>query len=126
MTLRNWYEKLAPLSDAHPVDQEAERRLRGMSEYRELRARVFELGGMLTHRLVGDTKKAWLQLEAAINDRWARFAEMCFNLGVEHGQAQRVVDDILGDAGVAEARISPLVAIRALAAAMARIADRLD
>lgn len=79
---------------------------------------------MLSHLLEGETLQLWLRVEAAINDRWATFAEEAYNVGVEAGLAMRVVDEILAQARV-DARMQPAAAMRALAAALARIAEQL-
>jgi len=124
MRRRDWYRELDPAEGEHPIDQEAQRWLSDSPEYQELRARVLEVGGMLGTLLDGAAKELWLAVEADINHRWALVAETYFNLGVEHGLAERVVDDVLGDAG-ADPKLRPAAAMRALAKAMAGVADRL-
>ena len=124
MSRRDWYREFEPPPEEHPVDLEIQARLKNDDDYQELRAQVLELGGMLSHLLDGQTLQLWLRVEAAINDRWAAFAEEAYNVGVEAGLAKRVVDDVLADAG-ADARLAPTAAMRALSAALARISGRL-
>lgn len=124
MSRRDWYRDLQPASDEHPVDVEIQTRLKGDPDYQELHAQVLELGGMLGQLLDGEMLLLWLRIEAAINDRWAAFAEEAYNVGVDAGLATCVVDDVLADAGV-DARLKPAAAIRALAVALARVSERL-
>lgn len=124
MSRRDWYRDFEPPSEEQPVDLEVQARLRDDPEYQELRAQVLELGGMLGHLLDGEALDLWLRVEAAINDRWAMFAEESYNVGVDAGLAMRVVDDMLAQAG-ADPAMQPATAMRALAAALARVAERL-
>lgn len=125
MSRRDWYGEFEPPPEEHPVDLQIQVRLEDDADYQELRVQVLELGGMLSHLLDGETLQLWLRVEAAINDRWAAFAEAAYNVGVDAGLANRVVDDVLADAG-ADARLAPAAAVRALSAALARIAERLS
>lgn len=124
MNRHNWYRDLDPACDEHPVDLEANQRLKEDADYQELRAQVLELGGMLGHLLDGEALQLWLRVEAAINDRWSQLAEEYYNLGVEAGQAARAVNDVLADAGV-DAHVALAAAVRALALALARMAERI-
>lgn len=124
MKRRDWYREFEEPSEEHPIDLEIQARLDEDMEYQELRAQVLELGGMLSHLLEGETLQLWLRVEATINDRWAVCAEEAYNVGVNAGLAKRVVDDVLADAD-ADPRIRPTAAMRALAKALARIAERL-
>jgi hypothetical protein len=99
-------------------------RLAENPEYQELRAQVRELRGMLGHLLDGEAFDLWLRVETAINDRWAMLADESCNAGVDAGLAMRVVDDVLAQARV-DAHMQPAAAMRALATALARIAERL-
>jgi len=123
MSRRNWYRELEPPSEEHPVDLEIQDRLRDDPEHQELRAQVLELGGMLSHLLEGEMLQLWLRVESAINDRWGFATEEYYNAGVDAGLAMRVVDDVLGDERIEDPRIAPAAAMRALAAALARIAE---
>lgn len=125
MSSRDWYRDFEPPPEEHPVDLEVQARLRDDPEYDGLRAQVLELGGMLTHLLEGEALDLWLRVEAAMNDRWSMAAGAYYNAGVNAGLAKRVVDDVLADAGV-DARLHPAPAMRALAAALARIAQQLS
>lgn len=125
MSRRTWYRELEPESEEHPVDIEIQRRLADDDEYHRLRAEVLELGGMLSQLLDGEMLQLWLRVEAAINDRWAVFSEEAYNAGVDAGLAKRVVDDVLADAGAVDPRLQPAAAMRALAAALAKIAELL-
>jgi len=124
MSRRDWYRDFEPPPEEHPVDLEIQARLEDNDDYHQLRAQVLELGGMLSHLLEGETLQLWLRVEAAINDRWAAFAEEAYNVGVDAGLAKRVVDDVLAQARVSP-RMQPAAAMRALAAALARLAERL-
>ena len=125
MSRRDWYREHEGPAEEHAVDVEVQARLRDNSEYQQLRAQVLELGGMLSHLLDGESLDLWLRVETALNDRWAMFADEAYNVGVDAGLAKRVVDDVLGDARISEPRLAPPAAMRALAAALARIAERL-
>lgn len=123
MSRRDWYRDFEPPPEEHPVDLDIQARLDDDAEYQELRAQVLELGGMLSHLLDGETLQLWLRVESAINDRWSVFAEEAYNVGVDAGLAMRVVDEVLEQAGV-DAPRQPAAAMRALAAALAKIAAR--
>ena len=125
MTRRDWYREHEGEAEEHAVDIQVQARLEQDPEYQELRAQVLELGGMLRHHIDGEALDIWLQVETAINDRWAMFADEAYNVGVDAGLAKRVVDDVLGDARISEPRMEPPAAMRALAAALARVAERL-
>jgi len=124
MSGRDWYREHEGPEEEHAVDVEVQARLDDDPEYQELRPQVLELGGMLSHLLDGESLDLWLCVEAAINDRWAMFAEEAYNVGFDAGLAMRVVDEVLAQARV-DARMQPAAAMRALAAALARIAERL-
>jgi len=125
MSRHDWYRDFESPSEEHPVDLEIQNRLKECTEYRELRSQVLELGGMLGHLLDGESLNLWLRVEAAINDRWAYYSEESYNAGVDAGLAKRVVNDVLADAGI-DSKLSPVAAVRALSAALARIARRMD
>jgi hypothetical protein len=125
MSRRDWYRDHEGPAEEHAVDIEVQTRLKDDPEYQELRAQVLELGGMLGHLLDGEALDLWLRVETAINDRWAMFAEDAYNVGVDAGLAMRVVDEVLAQARV-DAPMQPAAAVRALAAALARIAERLS
>lgn len=124
MSHREWYRDFEPPPEEHPVDHEVQQRLRDDPEYQYLRAQVLEIGGMLRDHLDGRALDLWLQVETAINDRWSIAAEAYYNAGVDAGLAMRVVDEVLAQAHV-DAPMQPAAAMRALAAALARIAERL-
>jgi len=124
MSRRDWYSEHEGPAEEHAVDVEAAARLEHHPEYQELCAQVRELGGMLSHLLDGEALELWLRVETALNDRWAMFADESYNVGVDAGLAMRVVDEVLGEARV-DPQMQPAAAMRALAAALARIAERL-
>lgn len=124
MSRRDWYHEIELPSEEHPVDLEVQDRLKYRAEYQDLRAQTLEIGGILRHHLEGEALDLWLRVEAAINDRSALFAEEAYNVGVDAGIAMRLADDILADATTNARDNSPTV-VRALAAALARIAQRL-
>jgi len=124
MKRRDWYAEHEGPAEEHAVDVDVAARLKDDAEYHELRAQVLELGGMLSHLLDGEALDLWLRVETALNDRWAMFADEAYNVGVDAGLAMRVVDEVLDRARV-DARMQPAAAMRALAGALARIAERL-
>lgn len=121
---QNWYREREPDCDEHPVNVEVNRCLDELPEYRDLRRKVLDPGGLLTRQLEDDQRELWLDLEAAMNDRWAIATEEYFNAGFEQGMSQRIVDDVLTSAGI-DARLAPASAVRALAAALADLAARI-
>lgn len=124
MSRRDWYRGFEAPPEEHPVDLEVQERLRDDPEYQELRAQVLELGGMLGHLLDGEALDLWLRVEAAMNDRWSIAAEAYYNVGVDAGLAMRIVNEVIGHAHV-DPQMQPAAAMRALASALARIAERL-
>jgi hypothetical protein len=124
MSRRDWYREHEGPAEEHAVDVAVQARLENDPEYQELRAQVLELGGMLSHLLDGEALDLWLRVETALNDRWAMFADEAYNVGVDAGLAMRVVDEVLAQARV-DARMQPAASMRALAAALARIAEQL-
>jgi len=124
MRRRDWYREHEGPAEEHAVDVEVAARLDDDAEYQELRTQVLELGGMLRHHLEGEALDLWLRVETALNDRWAMFADEAYNVGVDAGLAMRVVDEVL-DRARADPSMQPAAAMRALAAALARIADQL-
>jgi len=127
MTRHSWYREADPgiEQEEHPVNKDVNRRLRERPDHQELLARILDLVRMLGHLIEGEAMQVWLSLESDMNDRCAIVAEEYYNLGVEAGQATRVVDDVLTDASV-DARTSPAAAVRALVAALVRIAKQID
>lgn len=94
------------------------------TEYQHLRAQVLDLGGMLGHLLKGDALDAWLRIEAAFNDQRAITAETYYNAGVDAGLAMRVVAEAF-EAVSSEPAVNPAAGVRALAAAIMRLAERM-
>ena len=120
MTRRDWYSELEAC-DEHPVCSEVERRLSDCAEYREVCERVQNVGQRLSAQLRGTPAKLWLDVEAALNDRFAIMLNEYYNVGVDDGLGRGLLDDLLAGPR------PPIAAIlRALAAALDRLARVAD
>lgn len=78
---RNAYRGANPTdSEAHPIDDELERRLR----HSGLRKRILVAQGRVVTAL-GEQRHLYLRLEELVGDRHIDREEAMFNLGFEHG-----------------------------------------
>ncbi len=85
---RNTYREANPTdSEAHPIDDEVERRLRHAS----LRKRILAAQGRVIMAL-GSQRHLYLHLEELVGDRHIDREEAMFNLGFERGLVQGRAD----------------------------------
>jgi CheY-like chemotaxis protein len=91
-TVRDWFAERNTDHDEHPVDAEVRRRAGAVLV--EMDERVGKLKAALDDSV--ETKEAWLELEAALNDRAAIREAAYYNTGVDDGRSHRVVEELLG------------------------------
>ncbi len=109
---RNFYRDANPSdSEAHPIDDEIERRLR----HATLRKRIINAQDRVVAAL-GEQRHVYLRLEELIGDRQIDREEAMFNLGFEHGIVQGRADALTATLRRQGARG------RALAARLAQLA----
>jgi len=82
--------------------------------------RICELNHRLTESLDGDGRALWLALEEALHVHWFDVAVDHYQRGYEAGRAQAWADRVLAQASSARDQL------RALAAALGEVVDRLD
>jgi hypothetical protein len=85
---RNFHRSISPSdSEAHPIDDEIERRLR----HATLRKRIINAQGRVVAAL-GEQRHLYLRLEELVGNRHIDREEAMFNLGFEHGLGQGRAD----------------------------------
>lgn len=85
---RNAYREANPTdSEAHPIDEEVERRLRHTTMRKQIRAAQ---GRVLA--ALGGQRHLYLRLEELVGNRAIDREEVMFNLGFEHGLVQGRAD----------------------------------
>lgn len=112
MPTKDWYSELNG-EDDQPVVSEVRRMLEASNEYQAVYDRALALSAELRARLGPDELRLWLDLEATNVHRGDLLAVAHYNVGVEHGLAMQGVEG------------EPEVAVRMLAAALGRVAERL-
>ena len=123
MTRRNWYEELAPEEGEHPVAEEAMQHVRDSDAGRALGERIQVLRQHFEATLAPEQAARHRELLDAMTARHLLLNAAHYNLGVEVGHAQRLVDDTLGSGATGEAE--PTAAIQALATEIVRLTERL-
>lgn len=112
----DWYKRLERDGGEHPADTAVRQRLAASAEYAEVGARVMAGTAALHRRVDDEQRRAWMALDAEVNHRGCLVAEAHFDAGVEHG---------LQVAAAGEQNADPVAAVKALAAALVRAAERL-
>ena len=113
----DWYNRLERDGGEHPADAAVRQRLAASAEYDEVTARVLAGTTALQAPPDEEQRAAWLVLDADVNHRSCLVAEAHFDAGVEHG---------LQVAAAGEQNPDPVAAVKALAAALVRAAERLS
>ena len=112
------------LPDADEMDRVAEkvrRRLAKDPEYRDAEDRIRHWTRYLDELVNEQERRALLALDEATTERSDRRSMAFFEAGVRHALVERLVDRVLGDGDVPASD-----AVRALAAALVRVAERLE
>jgi hypothetical protein len=123
MTPRNWYEDIAPEEGEHPVSAEAVRIVGHTAEGRALAQRLHTARKRFGASLTAAQAPLYRDFIDALTSRYLLLHAAHYNLGVEVGYAQRVMDGALAGAAVEDA--DPTAAIQALATELVRLAERL-
>jgi hypothetical protein len=89
---RNWYAERDDRSEPHPITVEAERRARSGAGRARFR-RMLALSERIASEVMPEALRAeLLELEEALNAHWLEVASEHFNLGVDAGLHQAVID----------------------------------
>jgi hypothetical protein len=117
---RDGYEELAPAEGEHPVTAQAVANVERAGG-KALRARIRTLQKRLEACLDARQMKLYRALMDALTERYLLVSAVHYNLGVEAGHAQRIVDDTRARAATEQGG-DPNAVILALASEIVRIA----
>jgi hypothetical protein len=115
---RNWYRELGSRFGDHPVTALAEQRVKRGSGAVRWRS-MLGLNRRLAEQLPAELREDWLTLEELLHAHWLAMAAVHYNLGVEDGLRQGVLEAAIPDGIALHDRI------RALAAALSKAVSKL-